>query len=185
MTTEPSADSRDARPAAAAPDLEAAARLWSEYSQAVPSAVLVCDEHTVEGFGDSAALADELLGLVLSGRKRATAELAEEFTARGDALPRVGSHWIACDSTGAPRAVLRSTELRLATFDEVDASFAFDEGEDDRSLESWRTEHARYWTRGCAARGAVWSPDQEIVLERFTVVWPPEVAAAARGQATA
>ena len=174
----------DLRPAAASPDLEAAARMWAEYSRAVPSAVLLCREHTIEGFGDSAALADELLGLVLSGRKRATAELAEEFAARGDALPRVGSHWIACDSTGAPRAVLRSTELRLATFDEVDASFAYDEGEDDRSLASWRTEHARYWTRGCAARGAVWSPDQEIVLERFTVVWPPEVAATARGQVT-
>lgn len=150
--------------------------MWADYARAVPSAVLVCDEFTVEGFGDSADLADELLGLVLSGRKRATAELAEEFTARGDRLPRVGSHWIACDSTGTPRAVLRSTELRLSTFDEVDASFAFDEGEDDRSLESWRIEHTRYWERGCAARGAVWSPDQEIVLERFTVVWPPAAA---------
>ena len=180
MTTQLSGDSPDPRPVAAAPDVEAAARMWAEYSQAVPSAVLVCDEHTVEGFGDSAALADELLGLVLSGRKRATAELAEEFTARGDALPRVGSHWVACDSSGTPRAVLRSTELRLATFEEVDASFAFDEGEDDRSLESWRVEHEKYWVRGCAARGAVWSPEQEIVLERFTVVWPPEVAEAAR-----
>lgn len=154
--------------------------MWAAYSRAEPSAVRVCDEYTVEGFGDSADLADALLKLVLSGRKRATAELAEEFAARGDSLPRVGSHWIACDSTGAPRAVLRSTELRLATFDEVDAAFAFDEGEDDRSLESWRVEHERYWVRGCAARGAVWSPEQEIVLERFAVVWPPEVAEAAR-----
>ena len=168
-------------PTPAAPgDTAAAERMWADYSRAVPSAVSVCPEYTVEGFGDSAALADALLELVLSGRKRATAELTEEFAARGDDLPRVGSHWIACDSTGAPRAVLRSTELRLATFDQVDAAFAFDEGEDDRSLESWRVEHERYWVRGCAARGAVWSPEQEIVLERFAVVWPPEVAEAAR-----
>lgn len=144
----------------------------------------MCDEYTVEGFGDSAALADQLLGLVLSGRKRATAELAEEFAARGDRLPRVGSHWIACDSTGAPRAILRSTELRLATFDEVDATFAFDEGEDDRSLESWRVEHEKYWRRGCAARGVQWSPELEIVLERFTVVWPADAADGARRDST-
>lgn len=154
--------------------------MWADYSRANPAAVLVCDEYTVEGFGDSAALADQLLGLVLSGRKRATAELAEEFTARGDRLPRVGSHWVACDSTGAPRAILRSTELRIATFDEVDSAFAFDEGEDDRSLESWRVEHEKYWRRGCAARGAQWSPDLEIVLERFTVVWPTDAADGAR-----
>lgn len=161
---------------AAPADTAAAARMWADYSLAVPSAVSVCPEYTVEGFGDSATLADTLLELVLSGRKRATAELAEEFAARGDDLPRVGSHWVACDSTGAPRAVLRSTELRLATFEQVDAAFAFDEGEDDRSLESWRVEHERYWVRGCAARGAVWSPEQEIVLERFDVVWPPSAA---------
>lgn len=154
--------------------------MWADYARATPSAVRVCDEYTVEGFGDSADLADQLLGLVLAGTKSATAELADDFAARGDRLPRVGSHWIACDSTGAPRAILRSTELRLATFDQVDASFAYDEGEDDRSLESWRVEHERYWVRGCAARGAEWSPDLEIVLERFTVVWPEDVAAQVR-----
>ncbi|WP_446740553.1 hypothetical protein [Ornithinimicrobium sp. CNJ-824] len=30
--------------------------------------------------------------------------------------------------------------------------------------------------RTCAARGESWSEDQEIVLERFAVVWPPEHA---------
>ena len=150
--------------------------MWLAYSQASPRAVAACPDYTVEHFGDSARLADELLGLVMAGGKRATAELADEFTARGDQLPRAGSHWIACDSNGIPRIVIRSTELRIATFDEVDADFAFDEGEDDRSLESWRTEHRRYWERGCAARGATWSESDEIVLERFIVVWPPEHA---------
>ncbi|OUD87550.1 hypothetical protein BC477_06120 [Clavibacter michiganensis subsp. michiganensis] len=37
---------------------------------------------------------------MLSGRKRATAELVADFLARGDEVPRIGSHWIACDSTG-------------------------------------------------------------------------------------
>lgn len=162
---------------AAAPVDRAAARLmWEAYRAAHPAAVQACPDYTVEQFGDSARLADELLGAVTDGPKRATSELLAEFGARGDALPRIGSHWIACDAAGTPRVVLRSTELRIATFGEVDAAFAFDEGEDDRSLESWRAEHRRYWQRGCAARGATWSERDEIVLERFAVVWPPELA---------
>ncbi|MCR8671949.1 ASCH domain-containing protein [Agrococcus sp. HG114] len=150
--------------------------MWGEYVAAHPRAVAAGDEHTVEGFGDSARLADALLELVLRGQKRATSELVAEFAAAGERLPRIGSHWIACDGSGAPRAILRSTELRVGPFSSADAGFAADEGEDDRSLESWRREHRRYWTRTARARGAAWSEDDEIVFERFAVVWPPEHA---------
>jgi uncharacterized protein YhfF len=149
--------------------------MWRAYGRADPQAVSACPDYTVERFGDSARLADELLGLVIRGLKRATSEVVQEFLARGDQMPRIGSHWIACDSAGVPRVVLRTTELRLGTFNSVDAQFAHDEGEDDRSLESWRIEHRRYWKRGAAARGHTWSESDEIVLERFQVVWPPEL----------
>lgn len=157
-------------------DTVAAEAFWSAYAAAHPEAVRVCDEYTVERFGDSAELGDELLGLVLDGGKRATAELVDEYVHGGDPIPRPGSHWVVCDSTGAPRLVLRSVELRLGPFTSVDAAFAADEGEGDLSLECWREGHARYWTRTCAARGAVWSESDEIVFERFRVVWPPEHA---------
>ena len=71
---------------------------------------------------------------------------------------------------------MRTTELRLGPFTSGDAAFAADEGEDDGSLESWQREHRRYWTRVAAARGAEWSEEDEIVFERFRVVWPPEHA---------
>ena len=161
---------------AASPDTEAGAAFWSDYAEAQPDAARTCPEYTVEHFGDSARMADELLRDVTHGGKRATSELVAAFAADGDELPRIGSHWIACDSTGAPRIILRSTEFRLGTFSSADESFAWDEGEDDRSLASWRSQHATYWTRTCAARGAVWSEDDEIVFERFRVVWPPALA---------
>ena len=156
-----------------APDRAAAETMWAEYAAAHPDAVAATGEWVVEYFGDSPALADELLALVLDGTKRATAALVVEFIAEGQELPRIGSHWIACDGTGMPRVIVRSTEFRLASFDEVDARFAFDEGEDDRTLDTWREGHERYWRRTAAARGETWSPEQEIVLERFSVVWPP------------
>lgn len=166
----------DDRVPAAPVDQEAATVMWSEYAAAHPAAVRLCPEYTVEHFGDSAALAYDLLRAVTHGQKRATSELAAEFPARGESIPRVGSHWIACDGAGVPRVVLRSIELRLGSFASADARFAHDEGEDDRSLESWRIEHRRYWERGCAARGTKWSEDEEIVFERFSVVWPPQHA---------
>lgn len=157
-------------------DTAAAARMWDAYRSAHPEAMVASDEYTVEHFGDSARLADELLAIVLSGRKRATAELVADLIAHGDPAPRIGSHWIACDGTGAPRIIIRTTELRLGPFGSADAAFAADEGEDDGSLESWQREHRRYWTRVAAARGVVWSEGDEIVFERFSVVWPPEHA---------
>ncbi|ROR66910.1 uncharacterized protein YhfF [Agrococcus jenensis] len=160
----------------APPDLEAAAELWRAYAAARPEAVAASPEHTVEHFGDSERLADALLDIVLRGRKRATAELVADFLARGDDVPRIGSHWIACDGRGVPTIIIRSVELRVGPFGSADAAFAADEGEDDGSLGSWRREHRRYWQRTAAARGAEWSEDDEIVFERFRVVWPPEHA---------
>lgn len=160
----------------AAPDRDAATVMWRAYAEHRGGAGLDDADYTVEHFGDTAGLADGLLEIVLSGRKRATAELVSEFAYRGDPLPRIGSHWIACVSTGAPRIVIRSTSLRIGPFTSADAAFAFAEGEDDRTLASWQREHRRYWERTTAARGAVWSESEEIVFEYFAVVWPPEHA---------
>ncbi|WP_405374689.1 MULTISPECIES: ASCH domain-containing protein [unclassified Microbacterium] len=158
-------------------DRTAAEQLWAEYALARPEVVAAFPDYTVEHFGDSQRLADELLGLVMNGVKSATAELVADFVGRGDPIPRIGSHWIACDSQGAPRIIIRSTDLRIGPFASADASFAADEGEDDRTLESWRREHRRYWERVSAAQGRVWSEEDEIVFERFAVVWPPRGAA--------
>lgn len=153
-------------------DYDAAAKLWDAYAAAFPVAAAAAGEYTVEAFGDSPALADRLLDLVLEGCKRATSSDVAGYLADGEPLPRIGVHWIVCDGTGTPRAVLRTTELRLGTFADADAAFAYDEGEDDRTLESWRREHRKYWTRTAAARGAGWSETDELVFERFEVVWP-------------
>jgi uncharacterized protein YhfF len=150
--------------------------MWADYAAAHPAAARSDSEHAVDRFGDSAELSDELLGLVVNGQKRATADLVDEFLARDEPLPRVGSHWVACDGAGRPTVILRSTELRIGTITSVDVAFARDEGEDDGSLESWLTGHRRYWERTCAARGKGFTDDDEIVFERFRIVWPPELA---------
>ena len=81
-------------------------------------------------FGDSPALADELLALVLIGRKTATCWAAAE----GDKGVVVGKRWIVNDGQGRSRAVIETVELERRRFEEVGEGFAFDEGEGDRSF---------------------------------------------------
>jgi uncharacterized protein YhfF len=150
--------------------------MWEEYAAAHPEALVASAEYTVEHFGDSEGLADQLLAHVLSGRKRATSELVETYVASGDGVPCIGSHWIACDGRGVPTVILRTVELRLGDFASADAAFAADEGEDDLSLASWQRDHRQYWIRVSAAEGREWSEADEIVFERFRVVWPPQHA---------
>lgn len=153
--------------------------MWDAYAARFPERATADqtapDDLVVEQFGDSAELADELLALVLDGPKRATASLVVEYVAAGEPLPSIGGHWVACDGAGAPRAILRTTELRVGQVLSVDDAFAWDEGEDDRTRDSWLREHRRYWDRVCAAQGLSFDDSSEVVFERFDVVWPPEL----------
>lgn len=111
-------------------------------------------------FGDGPALADELSALVLEGRKTATCWAAS------DGLPtEVGKRMVMLDGAGRPLAVIETVELTQRRFDEVDAAFAHDEGEGDRSLAFWREGHREYFTR----RGQ-FAPDMLLWCERFRVV---------------
>jgi uncharacterized protein YhfF len=112
-------------------------------------------------FGDSGELADRLLALVLEGKKRATCWAVAE----GMKGAELGKSMVARDGSGRPRAVLRTLELTQRRFDEVDASFAYDEGEGDRSLDYWRAAHQCYFTRL-----KLYQPDMMLWCERFELV---------------
>ena len=112
-------------------------------------------------FGDSPELANELLELVLAAEKTATCWAASE----GDKGVAVAKRWVVKDGQGRPSAILETVELSRRRFGDMDAAFAHDEGEGDRSLESWRRAHTAYFTR----RGE-FSPDMELYCERFRLV---------------
>lgn len=132
------------------------------------------------GFGDSPVLQDELAALVVSGRKRATAALRADLDHRGDELPRPGQLAIVLDGRGAPVCVIRTTQVVVAPFRTVDARFAWDEGEGDRSLEHWLAEHRRFFQGRCQQLGIRFSEDLPVVFERFEVTWPPSAPGAER-----
>jgi uncharacterized protein YhfF len=111
-------------------------------------------------FGDSPQLADELLDLVMRGIKTATCSTEDE---PNTSTP--GERWIVLDGRGEPRCVIESTEVAYRRFGQVDAAFAYEEGEGDRSLAYWRDAHRRYF-----GRLGRFSEDMMLMCERFRLV---------------
>jgi len=111
-------------------------------------------------FGDSPELADELAALVLAGKKSATCWAASEGS-----KTRVGKQWVVLNGLGVAVAVIETIELTQRRFDEVDEAFAFDEGEDDRTLASWRRAHRNYF-----GRQGSFAPNMPLYCERFQLI---------------
>ncbi|WP_372729117.1 ASCH domain-containing protein [Nocardioides sp.] len=116
-------------------------------------------------FGGTPEQADELLALVLDGRKTATVSALRDYDG-AEALPQVGALGIVLDGAGHPRALLETTEVSVVPFDQVPAEHALAEGEGDGSLASWRETQERFF----AACEGGFAPDMPVVLERFRVL---------------
>ena len=111
-------------------------------------------------FGDGPDLADELLELVLKGLKTATCSTEDEPNTSTS-----GERWIVLDGRGNPRCVIETTEVTYRRFGDVDAAFAREEGEGDRSLAYWREAHRQYF-----GRQGKFSEDMMLMCERFRLV---------------
>jgi uncharacterized protein YhfF len=118
-------------------------------------------------FGDSPEMADALLALVVSGQKRATASLAQSYSDEGAPLPEVGALSVVLDGAGEPAALIRTSQVDVVPFDDVDATFARDEGEGDGSLDYWRAAHRAYFERS----GTAFDQRALVVCERFALLY--------------
>jgi uncharacterized protein YhfF len=112
-------------------------------------------------FGDSPATADALLALVLEGKKTATCWAAVQGL-KGSEL---GARYVVLDRAARPRAIIESTELFQRRFDEVDPTFAAEEGEGDLSRAHWAAVH-----KDCFTREGTYAPDMLLWCERFRLV---------------
>lgn len=152
------------------PEVEA---FWNAYRAAhgVPE-----QDYDVCRFGSSPGMADELLALTLNGPKRATAYLLRDVEVGGEKMSRVGGHVVVLDGADRPRAIWRTRIVEVKPLDEVDAAFAWDEGEGDRTRSDWLAMHVRYFTARAKAEGFAFDESMPAVFERFTLVWPPQHA---------
>lgn len=145
------------------------AALWDRFVASLPEEQRPRGEADVWAFGDSPEMADELAALVIRGTKTATASLLAEYEVQGTAPRQLGSFSVVLDGRARPVCVIETTEVRIRAFDEVEAAFAADEGEGNRSLEYWRRVHWTFFARRCAELGIEPRADMLVVCERFRV----------------
>ena len=116
-------------------------------------------------FGDSSEMADELLALVLSGKKTATVSVVLE----SDQKPNVGDLSLVLDGRGNPACVIKTVHLETVKFCDLTWDMVKLEGEDE-TFEQWKAGNIRYWTRDAARRGYTFNDQTPITFERFEVV---------------
>ena len=123
-------------------------------------------------FGNSSEMARELAKLVISGKKIATASLVAVNELKPEIAPIDSGYSVVTDFEGNPMCVIQTTEIRHLPFDEVDAKFAFDEGEGDQTLEYWREVHWRYFTKEVVELGIEFNEESLVCCERFKLLYP-------------
>jgi uncharacterized protein YhfF len=146
-------------------------KYWQAYCTTTADETLAEQPYWVDQFGDNPELADELGQLVLDGRKTATCSALWEWDAEGSELPQVGTKTVVLDGRQQPLCIIETTEVKIHPFNQVDAQFAYEEGEDNRTLESWRREHWKYFSRVLPRIGKQPTEDMPLVCERFKVVY--------------
>jgi uncharacterized protein YhfF len=116
-------------------------------------------------FGDSPEMADELLALVLTGKKTATVSVVLE----DEQTPSVGDLSLVLDGRGNPACVIKTVYLDTVKFCDLTWNMVKLEGEDE-NFKQWKSGNIRYWTRDAARRGYTFTNQTPITFERFEVV---------------
>ena len=112
---------------------------------------------------------NDLLELVLQGRKRATSSSLVSYRLTGESLPHEGEMSVICDWDDNPRCLIRTTRVEVLPYRAVTLEMALREGEDD-SLESWRANHERFFREEGESLGYAFTDDMEVVFEDFELV---------------
>lgn len=147
--------------------------LWQAYLASLPPHSGDATRlHEVFRIGNSPEGADEGAALIKQGLKTATSSLLWAYEATNRSLPEVGSLSIVIDGRGDPVCVIQTLTVDVKTFAEVDETFAYDYGEWDRTLETWRARCWEFNAPRCRALGKVPTPGMPLVCERFAVVYP-------------
>lgn len=147
-------------------------RYWAQFLESLP--------HTSERpqqyyetfyFGTSKESAELIAALVVDGIKTATGSLQWVYDAEGKPIPKPGDYSIVTNGEGEPVCIIQDTEVNIIPFDEVDEAFAWDGGEEDRTLESWRRIYWDYIVSECTRIHREPALKTPLVCERFRVVY--------------
>lgn len=145
---------------------------WNQFLRSLPpEAEHPAGYYEAFSFGMDADDTWEIDAPVLQGTKAATGALLWAFEADSKVPPRVGDFSIVLDGDRVPLCIIQMTQVCVLPFDEVDEEFAYDDGDRDRTLASWREIYWNYILSECAPIGREPLPKTPLVCERFKVVY--------------
>lgn len=85
-------------------------------------------------------------------------------------LPKAGDVSVVMRGDGTPVAIIELTEVRYLPLSAADAFFAEDEGEGDRTLDTWMKMHRLYFGRVSERHGLAFDDSTEVFFQRFRLV---------------
>lgn len=113
---------------------------------------------------------DELLSLVLAGKKTALLSSFATFSIDGEPLPVSGELYLVLDRANNPRCVIELEDVQIIPFNEVTWQMAQKEGEDE-DFASWRDKKREYLEEEGSILGFEFSPDIKLVYQPFKIVY--------------
>jgi uncharacterized protein YhfF len=145
---------------------------WQKFLSTLPSdSPYHSKSYIAEGWGDSPEMADELGALIAQGIKTGTCSALWEWQAEGNPIPEKGLITVVIDGRGEPLCIVKTTEVSIRKYNEVDTDFARAEGEGDLSPEYWREAHRNFFSRTLPKIGKEFSEEMPLVCERFRLIY--------------
>lgn len=145
---------------------------WQEFLANLPEGAFSPEDYQVWQFSDNEESANKLGELVRAGIKTATCSLLWSYEVEDQPLPEVNEFNVITNWEGAPLCIILTTEVEVRDFNKVDAIFAYEEGEGDRSLDYWRKVHWEVFSNECNMIGYRPIASMPLVCERFRKVYP-------------
>lgn len=109
--------------------------------------------------------------LVKDDIKTATCALKQSYIAENEPLPIIGHLHIVTDWYGEPTSIIETMQVLEIPFYQVDASFAYKEGEGDRSLEYWEKVHKEFFKQEAKEYQIEFNENSILILEYFKRVF--------------
>lgn len=117
-------------------------------------------------FGTPGESRSRLINFVMSGNKRATAGLLQDYEKEGEPVEFVGECLAMVDNDGSHVATLRVTRTEITRFIDVPDEFALAEAEGDLNAADFRASHLSYWT----GEGETITNDTQVVQVYFELL---------------
>ena len=146
--------------------------MWQEYLTTLgESADTTKKTYSSWHFENTEKGANELVDLVLQGKKKATASALWCYEYEKEPVPSEGDYSIVTDWHGKAICIIHTVKIQIVPFKEVTIEMARKEGEGDLSLDYWRNVHTIYFQKECEEIGREFSEEMPVVFEEFELVY--------------